>query len=81
MITLLDPDSRVTFMHEPNLRRINSPIDLNLNIDYGGVRWKSMSIKVMYNVPPSVSVTQQWNYNCLLLEKIADSLFVMRYGF
>lgn len=69
MITPLDPDSWVTFMHEPNLRHINSPIDLNFNIDYSRVRWKSMSIKVMYNVPPSFSGTQQWNYNCLLLEK------------
>lgn len=41
MITLLDPDSWATFMHEPNLRQRNSPIDLNFNIDYREVRWKS----------------------------------------
>lgn len=50
MITLLDPDSWVTFLHEPNLRHINSPIDLNFNVDYSGVRWKSMRIKAVYSV-------------------------------
>lgn len=72
MITVLDPDLWVNFMREPNLRHIHSPSDLNFNMDYSG---ESVWIKAMYNVPAPFSVTQQWNYNCLLLEKNSRFLF------